>query len=78
LVFPNPSADFVAVQASGLVKETVNLVLCDMEGKTVRNAQIKQGSTSTYFDVQTLYNGVYFLKWNTKEDSQVVKLVIQH
>lgn len=78
LAFPNPSADFIAVQASGLVKETVNLVLCDMEGKTVRNSQIKQGSTSTYFDVQTLYNGVYILKWNTKDESQVVKLVIQH
>jgi hypothetical protein len=37
-----------------------------------------KGSTIGYFDTQTLYNGVYFIKLKNGELSSTKKIVIQH
>lgn len=68
-VFPNPSQEFVAVQAKGLVESDINLRLYDMKGALVRESKIKQGSTIFYIDVRTLYAGEYVLRIsNGKEE----------
>ena len=76
--FPNPVADFIAVQKTGLVKENILLQLYDVDGKLVNSAQIRPGSTSTYFDIQTLYNGNYLLKWSLNGKTEIRKITVQH
>ena len=74
-VFPNPAADLIAVQIGGLVNEDFEVSLLDVTGKIAMSATIKKGSTIAYFDVQTLYNGVYFVKISNG-DNQTTKKVI--
>jgi len=60
-VFPNPAQAFVAIQINDLVTSDVQLKLFDLSGTLVREAKIAQGSTLWYLDIETLYDGVYFL-----------------
>lgn len=61
-IFPNPSADFVALQFDGLVRESVEVQLLDMQGHLLRSASINAGQTLTYIDIQTLQNGLYIIR----------------
>lgn len=61
-VFPNPAGDFVALQLNGLVRDEVQVQLLDMQGNVIRSSAIHAGQTLTYLDIQTLHNGVYFLR----------------
>lgn len=61
-VFPNPTADLIAVQIQDLVKEDFIVELLDVTGRVVLSSTIKKGSTMAYFDTQTIYEGVYLVK----------------
>jgi len=73
-LFPNPSQDYVAVQVGDLVTENVQVELFDAAGKLVRTSMILQGSTLTYLDVRTLYNGTYIAKFTA--GNRVVSKVV--
>jgi hypothetical protein len=60
-VFPNPTADLVAVQIEGLNTTDVWLSLYDINGKLLKQATILTGSTIGYFDTRLLYNGEYIV-----------------
>lgn len=62
VVFPNPAAEYVAVQVRIPQKEEVKILLCDITGKTLLSKEIVRGSTIGYFDVSLLYSGSYILK----------------
>ena len=61
-VFPNPANDLVVVQVNGLNKENLTVELFDVNGKILQRTMLYQGSTIVYFDTQTLYEGVYFVR----------------
>jgi hypothetical protein len=61
-VFPNPSADFIAVQYIGLNTENLDVELYDLQGKLICRSQINKGATNTYLDTKTVYNGNYLVK----------------
>lgn len=61
-IYPNPASDLIAVQMGGLVKDNLQIRLVDLSGRILLNASIKAGSTIAYFDVQTLYEGMYIVK----------------
>lgn len=61
-VFPNPANDIIAVQVGNLNKEDVQVQLYDINGKLIKESMIYQGTTIAYFDVQTLYDGIYIVK----------------
>lgn len=61
-VFPNPANDIIAVQVGNLNKEDVQVQLYDINGKLIKESTIYQGTTIAYFDVQTLYDGIYIVK----------------
>lgn len=75
-VFPNPASDLIAIQINDLVKENMTLELFDMSGKLVKSTQINAGSTIAYFDVQTVYDGTYFIKISSQSHSIAKKVVI--
>jgi hypothetical protein len=60
-IFPNPTQDFIAVQVNGLVSSEIALFLTNEQGIIVQKSSIPAGSTISYLDVQTLYDGTYFL-----------------
>jgi hypothetical protein len=65
-VFPNPANDLLVLQVNGLNKHDVLVELINLTGKKVASQTILQGSTITYFDVSTIYSGLYFLKAGNK------------
>ena len=74
-VYPNPASDFIAVQTQ-MAEQNFKLELIDELGKIVQTQTLYQGSTMCYFDIQTLYSGVYFVKvsnGNLSSTSKVIK-----
>ena len=76
-VFPNPASDLVAVQINGMiVKEDMKVELLDVTGKKLKETTIHQGQTVAYFDVQTLYNGVYLINISNERSTTTRKITI--
>lgn len=61
-VFPNPTAEFVAVQFPGLVRSAVQVELVDLEGRVAVQSMIQPGSTVSWLDIRTLYAGTYLVR----------------
>ncbi len=75
-IFPNPATDLIAIQVAGLVDEDLKIELLDLSGKVVSTSQISKGSTIAYFDVQTVYHGIYLVKISNGNLSISEKVVI--
>ena len=76
-VFPNPASDIIAIQINGLNKENLQLKLYSMQGKLIQQNKINPGATIGYFDVQTLYNGVYLVEISNGSFKQTKKVVVK-
>lgn len=74
--FPNPSNEFIALQALGLNKEDVKVELFDVVGKLVQKSILRQGTTTTYLDTRTLYAGTYLVKLTGANGSITTKKVV--
>jgi hypothetical protein len=70
-VYPNPSNDVLMVQINSLLTKDLGISLWDSQGKKIAEKTIFQGSTIAYFDVSTLYIGVYFLKTSSGQVEEV-------
>ena len=69
-VYPNPVSDLIAIQIGSLVKEDVQISLLDGSGKLVKQTSILKGSSIAYFDVQTVYSGIYFLQFTVENGAR--------
>jgi hypothetical protein len=77
-LFPNPGSDFVAIQINGAASRSYNVELFDISGKLVAASTLKQGSTISYIDIKTLYNGQYFVKISTGNEKVVKPIIVSH
>jgi hypothetical protein len=77
-LFPNPSNEFVIVQAGSLVAENLQVKLYDATGRLVLETQLNQGSTLAYIDTRTLYNGLYFAEIASGDHKKVLQFVVSH
>jgi hypothetical protein len=75
-IFPNPSADLIAIQLGDLVREDYNVELLDITGRLVQKTQINKGMTIAYFDTQALYAGTYFVHISSGEAQTTRKVVV--
>lgn len=75
-IYPNPATDLIAIQFDGLVRADFQLDLIDVSGKIIESKSINKGQTIAYFDVQTVYNGTYFVKISNGKESTTRKVVI--
>jgi hypothetical protein len=75
-VFPNPAKDFFAVQVPMAVLD-MKVELIDTLGKVIQTQILYQGSTMCYFDVQTLYSGVYFIRIADDKSNTTTKVIIE-
>ena len=76
-VFPNPSAELIAVQVSNGTVADYKAELFDINGKLMQTATIKKGQTIAYFDVQTVYEGTYMVKITSGKYTSTKKVVIK-
>ena len=76
-IFPNPASDLIAIQLGTLVTEDVKIELYDIAGKLINSSRINKGSTISYFDVQTVYEGTYLIKISSKEYSITRKILVK-
>jgi len=74
-IYPNPAQDFVAIQTD-MMENNTEVTLIDALGKVIKTQQILQGSTLSVFDLQTVYNGVYFLKISDNSNSNTFKIIV--
>jgi hypothetical protein len=59
-IFPNPSSDFIQLQVSDPLKNELNFLLMDVQGKVVMNEIIS--SQQVQFSVKDFPNGMYQYK----------------
>jgi hypothetical protein len=74
-VWPNPSHDVVMVQVNGLTAQSRKVALYDQQGRVVAQKILVQGSTIVYFEIDTLYQGLYLIQM--EGDPQVKTLVVE-
>ncbi len=75
-IFPNPTAEILVVQSSGLLNGNVSAELIDAAGKVIQTQTILQGSTLCYFNVATLYGGTYLIRINEPGKQRSYTVVI--
>ncbi len=75
-VYPNPASELIAIQIGSLVNQDVSIQLINGKGKFVKQTVIKKGSSIAYFDIQTVYSGVYFLRFTLHNGSQLIEKVV--
>lgn len=75
-VYPNPSNDIVAIQVGNLVRDALKVDLIDVSGKVIRTTTINAGQTIAFFDLQTIYAGIYFVKISNGNNSTTRKIII--
>ncbi|MFT3794283.1 YHYH protein [Flavobacterium sp.] len=75
-VYPNPAAELIAIQASEMISHNLTADLIDAQGRLVESKTFVQGTTICYFETDTVYNGVYFLKISDGKNTQTFKVVI--
>ncbi len=75
-VFPNPATDLIAIQVGGVQKEDLTVELLDAAGRLLKTTKIKKGSTIAYFDVQTVYEGIYTVRISGSTYSTAKKVVV--
>lgn len=75
-VFPNPASDLVAVQVGSVVTTDLSVELFDASGKLVKTGMLFKGQTIAYFDVQTVYEGVYWIRVSSGAFSTTEKILV--
>jgi len=74
-IYPNPAQDYFTVQAD-FVENDLKVEVINELGQVVETSKILQGSTLTIIETDTLYNGTYFVKITSNEDSRTFKIII--
>lgn len=74
-VYPNPAADFVAIQIP-MATSDFKIDLIDELGRIIQSKTLLQGSTSCLFEIDTVYNGIYFVRINNNNEVRTFKLII--
>lgn len=74
-IAPNPAQDFIAIQ-SQMTYSDYKIELLDELGKLVATSAILKGSTLSVIDIQTVYNGTYFVKISNENTSKTYKVLI--
>jgi hypothetical protein len=75
-IYPNPANDVLFIQSKlgGQTNKKVELI--DVLGKTIQTTMLYQGSTMCYFDLQTVYDGIYFVRITDGDNVQTSKVIV--
>ena len=73
-VWPNPTHEIAMVQVNGLSTQSRKVELYDQLGRLIEQKILAQGSTIVYFEIDTLYQGIYVVR--VEGDAQGKTLVV--
>ena len=73
-VWPNPTHEIAMVQVNGLSTQSRKVELYDQLGRLIGQKILAQGSTIVYFEIDTLYQGIYVVR--VEGDAQAKTLVV--
>ena len=75
-VYPNPANDVLFIQShlGGQTNRKVELV--NALGQVVQTQTLFQGSTMCYFDLQTVYSGIYFIRVTDRDKIENTKVIV--
>jgi hypothetical protein len=76
-IFPNPTSDLIAIQIGGLNNQDLDIKLFNIQGKLLQESKINKGQTISYFDIQTVYSGTYFVELSSNGLSISRKIIIE-
>ncbi len=76
IVYPNPSQDFIAIQTE-MVKNDMKIELINELGQIVKTSKILQGSTLSIMEIDSVYNGTYFVKISNGNNSNNYRVIIK-
>lgn len=75
-IYPNPAQDYISIQTN-LTKNDLKIELLNELGQTIKKNEILQGSTLAFFETETLYNGIYFIKIDNGSHPKTYKVIIE-
>ncbi|MEH6538231.1 MAG: T9SS type A sorting domain-containing protein [Psychroserpens sp.] len=76
IIYPNPANGFLMIESNTII-DTSNITLFDITGRTIREVNIEQSSSTTLrLDLDKLSKGIYLLQIGSK-NQQVVKRFIK-
>ena len=76
-VYPNPTSDLISIQSTSLLTNDLKVEMIDELGKIVMTRIFNQGSSTCYFETDTIYNGIYFLKISDDLNYKTYKVLIK-
>jgi hypothetical protein len=71
MIYPNPFADNFFMKAQGRFNKTIEVF--DIAGRPVLSAQ--SGDDTVIIDAQSLQNGLYFVKIQSKDIQQIIRVI---
>jgi hypothetical protein len=75
-VYPNPANDVLIIQSHLGGKTNRKVELMDELGKVIQTQVLYQGSTMCYFDLQTVYAGMYIVRVTDGDHVETSKVVV--
>ena len=75
IIYPNPASEFIAIQTQ-MAENDLKIEIIDELGKVVKESQILQGSTLAIIETDSVYNGIYFIKISSGNQSKSYKVII--
>ena len=75
-VFPNPAQDYITIQTD-FTENDMRVELINELGQVVKTSKILQGTTMSTIEVDSIYNGIYFVRVSSAKDSKSFKVIIQ-
>lgn len=76
LVYPNPAKDIMNVQTQNVYFSDILFELYNLYGQLVQTQKVEKGSTITHFELNTLEEGIYILKWQNGDIPHSRKVVV--
>ncbi|HEY0031383.1 MAG TPA: YHYH protein, partial [Bacteroidia bacterium] len=75
-IYPNPANDVLLIQSNLGAKVNRTVELVDALGRVIQTQTLFQGSTMCYFDLQTVYAGMYIVRITNGDSVETSKVVI--
>jgi hypothetical protein len=79
-LFPNPASEVITVSFSSMEGTLLSAEIIDMIGNSVYTTSelVEKGFISREFPLQSLENGIYFLKITDGGNTVVKKFIVKH
>lgn len=77
IVFPNPTSDKLYITSKHNQTGNFDIIVYSIEGKVIKQKQIKDFTTSQVIDLNELSTGVYYLKINNQQSQFTYKFIKQ-